>query len=52
MGLGALSIILVIMLFGILLALFRNTFPIVKTFIDNMVEGVNELKKFKKQKPF
>ena len=51
MGLESLLIILVVMFFGILLAVFRNSFPAIKYFVDTMVEAVKDLKKFKKKQP-
>jgi len=48
----ALGIVFVVAFMGAALAILIDFYPVFKKFIDAVVEGINELKKFKKQKPF
>ena len=48
----ALGIVFVVMFFGVALAILVDFYPVFKNMIDTLVEGVKELKKFKRQKPF
>ena len=48
----ALGIVFVIAFMGVALALLVDFYPVFKHFVDTVVEGIKELKKFKRQKPF
>ena len=48
----ALAIVFVAALIGVAIAVLIDFYPVFKNFIDTLVEGINELKKFRKQKPF
>lgn len=48
----ALGIVFVVAFMGAMLAILVDFYPVFKKFVDTLVEGVKELKKFKKQKPF
>ena len=48
----ALGIVFVVALMGVALAILVDFYPVFKKFTDTVVEGIKELKKFRKQKPF
>lgn len=48
----ALGIVFVVALMGVALAILVDFYPVFKHFVDTVVEGIKELKKFKRQKPF
>jgi hypothetical protein len=48
----ALAIVLAAAFIGMMLAVLVDFYPTFKIFVDNVVDGVKELKKFKRQKPF
>jgi hypothetical protein len=48
----ALGIVFVVAFFGVALAILVDFYPVFKKFIDTLVEGIKDLKKFKRKKPF